>query len=96
MRINDNFAAALGSVNRARLKQYLCHLQEEGGDEIDPALAPCVRDVLLNYDRCEVVLAFHMVVSGAGLEPARLSPYAPQTYASANSAIPTPGGILHQ
>ena len=29
------------------------------------------------------------LVSGAGLEPAREYPYAPQTYASANSAIPT-------
>jgi hypothetical protein len=30
-----------------------------------------------------------MVVSGGGLEPPRVAPYAPQTYASASSAIPT-------
>ncbi len=29
------------------------------------------------------------LVSGGGLEPPRVSPYAPQTYASASSAIPT-------
>jgi hypothetical protein len=29
--------------------------------------------------------ASYVMVLGAGLEPARLSPYAPQTYVSANS-----------
>src|SRR5579875_2173625 len=29
------------------------------------------------------------MVSGGGLEPPRVAPYAPQTYASASSAIPT-------
>ena len=33
---------------------------------------------------------FREVVRGTGLEPARLSPYAPQTYVSANSTTRAP------
>ncbi len=58
-----------------------------------------VRRMELDPNKKEVKVSFYLdltrivLVSGAGLEPARCSPYAPQTYASANSAIPTRSSI---
>ncbi|MGB9868228.1 MAG: hypothetical protein ACPLPR_10095 [Bacillota bacterium] len=53
-------------LSKATIKEYLRHLREEGGEEIQENLGRYVSHIILYDDRCEVVLIFGYGGVGSG------------------------------